>query len=254
MAKLVKITGSILFSETDKIYRLNITAHDVAVEKKTPKTYMLHDSGARRLPVEKVDTPARLTDNIKNDISLMRGVKWISSVDENSIREAANEVQRCLLDFLNRQITAAKLRFEAASKIECRDFKTRFINLEDDVVPFDFDLKQEFQSDMIVLREFTKTDWYGWAGAERPVYGDGVVHEPLIGYMEFELENGSSGHGAIIVDKNGVSCTIDGDDIIMCGFTIDCSFEIGKHIASAFPNKIKEKELKERFGLEITPW
>jgi hypothetical protein len=108
------------------------------------------------------------------------------------------------------------------------------------------------------MREFTKSDWYGWAGAECPVHADGVIHQPLIGDMEITLTNGYKAIGQIIADKNGMTYTIpeDIDDPTnhMAGFCIECPFETAVIITKSMKTVTTEKELREEFGLEITDW
>lgn len=99
----------------------------------------------------------------------------------------------------------------------------------------------------VSLKEFTESDWMGFAGAEAPEGG-----EPLMGELKVEdwpeeeaLEEG--GGVVVVVDKNGLQ-------IIGLNLWLNhpaTSFEEGKKIAEALPEKTTMAEL-EKMGFTKT--
>lgn len=94
------------------------------------------------------------------------------------------------------------------------------------------------------LRNFDKTDWYGFAGAEPP----SETQPPMIGEADVP---GTSG-GIIVVDKNGIGIfiIIKDNPFEENRYFKPISFELGKRLVESWKNTLPDGDLLEAIGFE----
>lgn len=81
------------------------------------------------------------------------------------------------------------------------------------------------------LREFTKTDWYGLAGAERGPNGE----LPLVAYNE---------GNCVVVDRNGIYVQLhDGNRENDTHYQYATNFMMAKQIAQSLPTVLTHEQL-----------
>lgn len=98
------------------------------------------------------------------------------------------------------------------------------------------------------MREFTKSDWAGWAGAERPEDGEPLIGEFLASPPSAKEEKEIT----VIVDNTGITFYADWENfgrILVLEYF--CTYKLGKVIAeglnSAGPIEYLEQVFKQNF-------
>lgn len=91
--------------------------------------------------------------------------------------------------------------------------------------------------EMLILREFSKADWYGFAGAEpaadgrMPLMSDVMVDE----WPDWDTEDGAR-IMAVILDASGLS--IIG---VNCMVVLECTYDLALLVVEAFRIHVAEK-------------
>lgn len=94
-------------------------------------------------------------------------------------------------------------------------------------------------NESIKLRPFTKNDWYGYAGAERPAENiEPMIAEDVPVASDFSPYHEDDSEATIVVDKEGIGILASNAE-----YYNECGFEKAKKIASSIPLPISRKYL-----------
>jgi len=89
------------------------------------------------------------------------------------------------------------------------------------------------------MRNFTKTDWYAFAGAE----GWSDTKPPLINDEPIYLEGYADDTTVVIIDQFGIGCYMEDGEYLHMNFSAGISHRLGKILGEALPAKTNVKEL-----------